>query len=82
MAGIFAPKTPNFPSLQQAKVPDSPMVTAPPRVVRMPTETDPDILAAQQRTRQAAMRRTGRQSTILTDNTRDTVGSSGRALGA
>jgi hypothetical protein len=54
----------------------------PPRVVRMPTETDPSIVAAQQRTRAAAMRRAGRMSTILTDNTRETVGSSGQSLGA
>jgi hypothetical protein len=53
-----------------------------PRVIRQPTETDPSILAAAQRTRRSALSRRGRLSTILTDNTRDTIGSSGQALGA
>jgi hypothetical protein len=53
-----------------------------PKVTRMPTETDPSILAAAQRTRSAAMRRTGRLSTILTDNTGSMIGSSGKTLGA
>ena len=52
-----------------------------PKPVRMPNETDPEILAAGQRTRASALARTGRLSTILTDQTRDTVGSSGQALG-
>ncbi len=51
-----------------------------PRVTRMPTETDPNILAAAQRTRRAAMQRQGRMSTILTDNS--AIGSSGQNLGA
>ena len=53
-----------------------------PKPVRMPTETDPDILAAAQRTRENATRRKGRLSTILTDQTKSTVGSSGQKLGA
>lgn len=53
-----------------------------PRPVRMPTEMDPDVLAASQRTRQAAAQRRGRLSTILTDQTRATTGSSGTKLGA
>jgi len=53
-----------------------------PRPVRMPTETDPDVLAAAKRTRQAAMQRRGRLSTILTDQTRAATGSSGQKLGA
>lgn len=48
----------------------------------MPTETDPNILAAAQRTREGAMRRMGRQSTIMTDMTKATTGSSGAKLGA
>lgn len=40
-----------------------------PKPVRMPTEDDPDILAAAQRTREAAQSRKGRASTILSDNT-------------
>lgn len=53
-----------------------------PRTLRMPTMDDPDALAASQRTRSAALARTGRLSTILTDNTRQTIGSSGQKLGA
>lgn len=54
-----------------------------PKVVRMPTDSDPSILAAAQRTRKAAMQRSGRLSTIMTDNLSGTdIGSSGRALGA
>jgi hypothetical protein len=53
-----------------------------PRVTRMPTETDPSVLAAARRTRQSALKSKGRLSTIMTDQTQDTVGSSGTALGA
>jgi hypothetical protein len=52
-----------------------------PKPVRMPVQTDPAIEQAAQRTRQAAMLRQGRMSTILTDSTRAT-GSSGQKLGA
>jgi hypothetical protein len=68
MGGLFSkPKTPESPP--------------PPKPVRMPVETDPAIQQAAQRTRQAAMQRQGRLSTILTDSTRAT-GSSGQKLGA
>lgn len=53
-----------------------------PKPVRMPTQEDPDMLAAAQRTRQAALSRKGRLSTILTDQTKATTGSSGVKLGA
>lgn len=53
-----------------------------PRIVRMPTQDDPSVLAAAQRTKQAALSRTGRLSTILTDQTKATTGSSGQKLGA
>lgn len=53
-----------------------------PKPTRMPTETDPDILAAAQRTRKAALARRGRLSTIMTDQTQSVIGSSGKALGA
>ena len=53
-----------------------------PKTVRMPTATDPDILAAAQRTRAAALQRKGRLSTILTDQTKSITGSSGLKLGA
>lgn len=53
-----------------------------PKPVRMPTQDDPDVLAAAQRTRAAALSRTGRLSTILTDQTKATTGSSGAKLGA
>lgn len=39
-----------------------------PQTVRMPTETDPAILAAGERAKGAARKRKGRQSTILTDS--------------
>lgn len=54
----------------------------PPKPVRMPQQEDPEILAAAQRTRAAAMQRSGRLSTILTDQTKTTTGSSGQRLGA
>lgn len=62
----------------------SPKVKPPPqpKKVRMPTETDPDVLAAAQRTRANALKRKGRLSTILTDQTSSVVGSSGAKLGA
>jgi len=59
MSGIFG------------KQPDMP---APPKPVRMPTETDPEVLQAGFRARETALRRTGRLSTLLTDNTRDVSG--------
>ena len=52
-----------------------------PKVTRMPAENDPSIVEAAQRTRKAAMARSGRLSTIMTDSTRDVVGSSGSKLG-
>ena len=68
MGALF--KTPDV------KIPDEQR----PRPVRMPTETDPDVLAAAKRARQAAMQRRGRLSTILTDQTMATTGS--QKLGA
>ena len=56
MSSLFRPKTP---------APPPPLPE--PRAVRMPTETDPSVLAAGQRTRKAALARKGRLSTILTD---------------
>lgn len=61
--------------------PKMPKAPPPPKPVRMPVETDPAVLAAADRTRNAAMQRQGRMSTILTDQTRAT-GSSGQKLGA
>lgn len=60
----------------------TPKLPPPPKPIRMPTATDPDIEAASRRTRQNAMKRKGRLSTILTDQTQSTVGSSGQKLGA
>jgi hypothetical protein len=48
----------------------------------MPTATDPDVEAASRRTREANLKRKGRLSTILTDQTSSVVGSSGQKLGA
>lgn len=66
-----------------------------PKVVRMPNEQDPAVLAAQQRRKEAALQRQGRLSTILTDQNQAraglggsvesgnaTIGSSGKTLGA
>lgn len=44
------------------------------KTVRMPTETDESVKAAGTKTKAAAISRTGRDSTILTDSTRDKVG--------
>ena len=54
----------------------------PPKPVRQPVETDPEVRAAAMRTRESALRRSGRLSTMLTDATDDLVGSSGERLGA
>lgn len=53
-----------------------------PKTIRMPTQDDPDVLAAVQRNRAAALSRTGRLSTILTDQTKATTGGTGQKLGA
>lgn len=60
----------------------SPKAPKPPKAVRMPTPQDPEIEAAAQRTRAEALKRKGRLSTILTDQTSATVGSSGQKLGS
>ena len=57
-----------------------------PKPVRMPDETDPSLVAAGKRTRDSALRRKGRLSTILTDSLQGTSGvpmggSSGDSLG-
>ena len=70
MSGMFKSKQP------------TPRALPEPRVTRMPTETDPSVLAAATRTREAAMKRKGRLSTIMTDNAQETIGSSGMKLGA
>lgn len=44
------------------------------RPIRMPNENDPMMMEAAKRTREAAMRRTGRMSTMLTDATQDVGG--------
>lgn len=71
MAGLFKAATPQMPEPPPA-----------PKPVRMPVDTDPSIRAAAQRTRAAALGRQGRLSTILTDSTSSTTGSSGLRLGA
>ena len=69
MGGLFgAPKAPPPPEA--------------PKPVRMPNITDPAIVKAGERTRQAALMRQGRLSTILTDQTKAVSGSSGQKLGA
>jgi hypothetical protein len=59
----------------------SPKLPPPPKPVRMPNETDPEVQAAGMRARENALRRSGRLSTIMTDQTRETTGSSGQKLG-
>lgn len=73
MSGMFSPKTNATPT------PEPPPT---PKPVRMPTATDPSIAAAAQRTRSNVMRRKGRLSTIMTDQTGAVAGSSGQKLGA
>lgn len=53
-----------------------------PRVIRMPTNSDPSVLAAGQRARSGLLRNRGRLSTILSDATRGTITGSGGKLGA
>jgi hypothetical protein len=53
-----------------------------PKPVRMPTMADPSLLEAAQRRREEILRRKGRMSTILSDNLRESTGSSGQKLGA
>lgn len=52
-----------------------------PEYKRLTLPTDPDVLAAAQRTRQAALARKGRLSTILTDQTRGVGGYGSDKLG-
>jgi hypothetical protein len=83
---VTAPfKSPEPPPAQTAPPPPTiinmPAPEEAARNKRMPTPTDPDILAAGRRSRQAALRRRGRQSTILTDRARDIVGTSSQKLG-
>lgn len=59
-----------------------PKMPEPAKPTRMPVETDPSVLAAGQRARDEALRRKGRLSTILTDQTGDVAGYSGTKLGA
>ncbi len=59
----------------------APRPVAPP-VTRVPTRTDPSVIAAGRKTRSAALSRFGRQGTILTDRINQTIGSSGLKLGA
>jgi hypothetical protein len=46
----------------------TPKPPPPPKPVRMPTETDPSVLAAAERAKLATQQRRGRQSTIMTDS--------------
>jgi len=49
----------------------------PPKVVRMPVASDASVLAARERARQQALRRSGRLSTILSDPLKSVSGSNG-----
>ena len=83
---VTAPfKTPEAPPQQAAQAPPTiinmPTPEESPRYKRMPTATDSETLMAGMRSRASAMRRKGRQSTILTDRARDVVGVGGQKLG-
>ena len=71
MGGIFggSPKIPDLPPIPK------------PKVVRLPTPDDPESIERQRRIKQAALRRGGRGSTILTEGLGKSVGSSGQTLG-
>lgn len=56
-----------------------PKTPPPPKPVRMPVEQDPDVLAAQRRVQESALRRQGRLSTILTDSNQAAAGYRGEA---
>lgn len=74
MTNMFKPRAP-------AALPPLPE----PRAVRLPSELDPAVQDAAKRTRSSALRRSGRRSTIMTDDLGDStnaVGSSGKYLGA
>ena len=75
MASLFASKPP--PVVAAAYPPPPlPAPTEPelPRYKRMPTPTSPEILAAAQKTRAAALARHGFLSTIMTDHAGDFLG--------
>ena len=69
MASMFKPK------VQQVEMPK-------PKPKRMPVETDPEVLAAGERAKKSAFRRSGRSATIMTNRLKETTGSSGQKLGA
>lgn len=75
MTNMFKPK---LPAMSQTETPSVSIPT--PKPLRMPNENDMSVMDAAKRTRAEAMRRRGRQSTILTDASG--IGSSGQKLGA
>ena len=89
MTNLFRPNYVAPPQVTAAPTPPplpTPAAEEAPRYKRMPTMSDPDVLIAAQRTRAAALKRRGRLSTILTDQTQaisgSLIGSSGTKLGA
>jgi hypothetical protein len=83
VTGVF--KTPAAPQQEAAPAPPTiinmPTPEEAPRYKRMPTATDAETMMAGLRSRASAMRRKGRQSTILTDRVRDVVGATSQKLG-
>lgn len=71
MTSLFKP-----PSVPMPKMPE-------PKTIRMPREDSKETIAAGLKTREAFMRRRGRQSTIMTERggNGSVVGSSGKVLG-
>jgi len=66
---------------EAAPPPPMPTPEEAPSYKRMPVATDRETLMAGMRTRANALRRKGRQSTILTDRAREVVGSGSEKLG-
>lgn len=56
--------------------PKIPPMPEPPKPIRMPVQQDPEIVAAGKRAKESALRRSGRQATILTRNLQGTSGAS------
>ena len=77
MSGLRRMFMPSPPPLPPPPALPSPTEPESGRYKRLPVATDPDIRAAAQRTRAAALARKGRLSTILTDQNLGTVGGVG-----
>ena len=82
MGTLLKPKQKKSKPVEDSVEADVPAVSDTSRPTRLPTPLDRDTLAADRRTRDKALRRRGRLSTILTDRLEGISGSSGNSLGA